>query len=70
MIMKVMSRLPPRGEKERSCVPDPCNNCDQVHTWESKRTLKVHMTEHKLVVETSDPNNGIAVQCCEESVQC
>ena len=28
---------------------------------ESKRTLKVRMTDHKRAVKKSDPNNGIAV---------
>ena len=59
-----------RKSKKGAVYQIPCNNCDQVYTGESKRTLKVHMTEHKLVVETSDPNNGIAFQCCKESVQC
>ena len=39
----------------------PCNNCDYVYTGESKRTLKVRLTEHKWAVKMSDPNNGIAV---------
>ena len=34
---------------------------EQLNTGESKRTLKVSMTEHKRAVKMSDPNNGIAV---------
>ena len=39
----------------------PCGDCDPVYTGESKRTLKVWMTEHKWAVKKSYPNNGIAV---------
>ena len=59
-LMKVKSRLP--DEKKKVVVYQiPCNNCDYVYTGESKRTLKVRMTEHKRAVKMSDPNNGIAV---------
>ena len=59
-LMKVKSRLP--DEKKKGVVYQiPCNNCDYVYTGESKRTLKVRMTEHKRAVKMSDPNNGIAV---------
>ena len=34
---------------------------DGVHIGESKRTLKVRLTEHKCAVVRSDVNNGIAV---------
>ena len=37
------------------------HDCDQVYTGESKRTLKVRMTDHKRAMKKSDPKNGIAV---------
>ena len=39
----------------------PCNSCDYVYTGESKRTMKLHMAEHRRAIQKSDPNNGIAV---------
>ena len=39
---------------------NPCKDCDGVYTGESKRTLKVRLTEHKRAVVKSDVN-GIAV---------
>ena len=34
-----------------------CNNCDHVYTGESKRTLKIHMAEHKWAVQNSNLND-------------
>ena len=49
-------------DKRRGVVYQiPCNNCDHVYTRESKRTLKIHMAEHRRAVQKSDSNNGIAV---------
>ena len=59
-LMRVKSRLPDL-RKKGVVYQIPCSNCDQVYTGESKRTLKVRMSEHKRAVKTSDPNNGIAV---------
>ena len=38
-----------------------CTDCDHVYTGESKRTLKIHMAEHRWAIQKSDSNNGIAV---------
>ena len=56
----LLSRLPDL-RKKGVVYQIPCSNCDQVYTGESKRILKVRMSEHKRAVKTSDPNNGIAV---------
>ena len=34
-----------------------CKDCDGVYTGESKRTLKVQLTEHKRALVRSDVNN-------------
>ena len=58
--MRVKSRVP--EEKKKGIVYQvPCKDCDGVYTGESKRTLKVRLTEHKRAVVRSDVNNGIAV---------
>ena len=66
--MKVKSRLP--DERKKGVVYQiPCNSCDHVYTGESKRTLKVRMTEHRRAVKMGDPNNGIAVHVGKYSTQ-
>ena len=56
--MQVKSRVP--EEKKKGIVYQvPCKDCDGVYTEESKRTLKVRLTEHKRAVVRSDVNNGI-----------
>ena len=58
--MKVKPRLP--DERKKGVVYQiPCNNCDHEYMGESKKTLKVRMTEHRQAMKMSDPNNGIAV---------
>ena len=45
-LMRVKSRLP--DDKSRGVVYQiPCNNCDHVYTGDSKRTLKIHMAQHR-----------------------
>ena len=54
---------PPAPEEEKKGIVYqlPCKDCDGVYTGESKRTLKVRLTEHKRAVVKSDVNNSIAV---------
>ena len=55
--MWVKSRVP---EKNKGIVHQVrCKDCDGVYTGESKRTLKVRLTEHKRAVVSSDVNNSI-----------
>ena len=54
-LMKVKTQLP--EERKKGVVYQiPRGNYYQVYTGESKRTLKVCMTEHKRAVKMSDPN--------------
>ena len=39
----------------------PCADCSATYIGETGRTLKVRMAEHKRVVKSKDPLNGIAV---------
>ena len=39
----------------------PCADCPATYTGETRRTLKVHMAEHKGVAKSKDPLNGVAV---------
>ena len=56
--MQVKLHIP--EEKKKGIVNQVlCNDCDGVYTGESKRTLKVRLTEHKRAVVGSDVNNGI-----------
>ena len=58
--MRVKLQIP--VEKEKGIVYQvPCKDCDGVYTGESKRTLKVRLTDHRRAVVRSDVNNGIAV---------
>ena len=58
--MRVKSPVP--EERKKGVVYQvPCKDCDEVYTGESKRTLKVRLTEHKRAVMRSNVNNGIAV---------
>ena len=37
-----------------------CKDCKKTYNWETSRTLKVRLREHRQAVERSDPKNGIA----------
>ena len=39
----------------------PCKDCPEVYVGETKRTLKVRLSEHRQTVKRGDPKNGIAV---------
>ena len=65
-LMKVKNRVP--EEKKKAVVYQvPCKDCHQLYTGESKRTLKVRLTEHRRAVQKSDVNNGIAVHVANTS---
>ena len=51
----------PRAETDRSVYEIPCKECPEVYTGETKRTLKVRLSEHRQTVKRGDPKNGIAV---------
>ena len=49
-------------EKKKEVVYQvPCGECDEVYLGETKRTLKVRLSEHRKAVRRGDTKNGIAV---------
>ena len=44
-----------------------CKECHQTYIRETKKTLKVRLSEHKQAVKRGDPKNGIAVHAHESS---
>ena len=58
--MQVKNRTP--EQKQTGVVYEiHCKNCPEVYVGETKRTLKVRLSEHRQVVKGVDPKNGIAV---------
>ena len=51
----------PRAEADRSCVRGSFKDCPEGYVGETKRTLKVRMSEHRQAVRRGDPKNSIAV---------
>ena len=59
-LMKVKSSVP--KEKQTGVVYEiPCKECEEVYVGETKRTLKVRLSEHRQAVRRGGPKNGIAV---------
>ncbi|MDA8010421.1 MAG: reverse transcriptase domain-containing protein, partial [Alphaproteobacteria bacterium] len=59
-LMQVKNRTP--EQKQTGVVYEiPCKDCPEVYVGETKRTLKVRLSEHKQAVKRGDPKNGIAV---------
>ena len=59
-LMQVKSRT--QEQKQTGVVYKiPCKECPEVYVGESKRTLKVRLSEHRQAVKRGDPKNGIAV---------
>ena len=59
-LMQVKNRPPER--KQTGVVYEiPCKDCPEVYVGETKRTLKVRLSEHRQAVKWGDPKNGIAV---------
>ena len=59
-LMQVKSRTP--EQKQTGVVYKiPCKECPEVYVGETKRTLKVRLSEHRQAVKRGDPKNGIAV---------
>ena len=60
VLMRVKLQIP--EEKKKDIVYQvPCKDCDGVYTGESKRKLKVRLTERKHAVVRSDISNSITV---------
>ena len=43
----------------------PCKECYKIYIRETKRNLKVRLSERKQVMKKGDPKNGIAVHAHE-----
>ena len=59
-LMQVKNRTP--EQKQTGVVYEiPCKDCPEVYVGETKRTLKVRLSEHRQAVKRGDPKNGITV---------
>jgi hypothetical protein len=59
-LTKVKKQTP--QEKQTGIVYEvPCKDCDKVYVGETKRTMKVRLSEHRQAVRKGDSRNGIAV---------
>ena len=59
-LMQVKNRTP--EQKQTGVVYEvPCKDCPEGYVGETKRTLKVRMSEHRQAVRRGDPKNSIAV---------
>ena len=60
-LMQVKNRTP--EQKQTGMVYNiPCEDCPEVYVGETKRTLKVRLSEHRQAVKRGDPKNAIQVQ--------
>ena len=67
-LMQVKSRTP--EQKQTGVVYKiPCKECPEVYVGETKRTLKVRLSEHRQAVKRGDPKNGIAVHV-QKTIHC
>ena len=61
LLVWVKQKIP--GEKKKEVMYQvPCKDCNKVYIGETKRTLKIRLTEHKQAVRNGELKNGIAVQ--------
>ena len=59
-LMQVKNRIP--EQKQTGVVYKiPCKDCPEVYVGETKRTLKVRLSEYRQAVKRGDPKNGTAV---------
>ena len=58
--LKVKTRSPKQKHTEVR-YKIPCKERSEVYVGETKRTLKVRLSEHRIAVKRGDPKNGIAV---------
>ena len=59
-LVRVKQEMP--EEKRKEVVYQVlCKDCPKVYIGETKRTLKIRISEHKLAVYKGDEKNGIAV---------
>ena len=66
MLKKLLDVMLQKERKKGVVYQVPCKDCNGVYTGESKRTLKVRLTEHKRAVVRSSVNNGIAVHVAKK----
>ena len=59
-LMRVKQKMPEEKKKE-VVYQVPCKDCPKVYIGETKRTLKIRISEHKQAVKKGDEKNGIAV---------
>ena len=59
-LMRVKQKMPEEKKKE-VVYQVPCQDCPKVYIGETKRTLKIRISEHKQAVKKGDEKNGIAV---------
>ena len=50
----------PEGKLKGMCT-NPCGECDAVYVGETKRMLKVQLSEHRQAVKSENMSNGIMV---------
>ena len=58
-LMQVKNRIPEQ-KQTRVVYEVPCKDCLEVYVGETKRTLKVRLSEHRQTVRRGDPKNSIA----------
>ena len=67
-LMQVKNRTP--EQKQTGMVYDiPCKECPKLYVGETKRLLKVRLSEYRQAVKRGDPKNGIAVHV-QKTNQC
>ena len=59
-LVRVKQKMPEEKRKE-VVYQVPCKDCPKVYIGETKRTLKIRISEHKQAVKRGDEKNGIAV---------
>ena len=59
-LVRVKQKMPEEKKKE-VVYQVPCKDCPKVYIGETKRTLKIRISEHKQAVKKGGEKNGIAV---------